>query len=140
MILFHQGTTSFNLQHKNVHKAWLRAISKCYGSSIKDLNYIFQSDEELLVMNQEHLNHDTFTDIITFDNRDVEGPVEADIFISINRVKDNANSFSVPFETELQRVMAHGLLHLLGFGDKSEAEKKEMRIAEDKALELFKTL
>lgn len=140
MILFHQGTTGFNLKGKIIHKVWLKSVSKGHNTTIKNLNYIFQTDEELLALNQEHLNHDTFTDIITFDNRDKEGPVEADIFISIDRVKDNANSFNVSFETELQRVMAHGLLHLIGFGDKSEAEKKEMRKAEDKALELFKTL
>lgn len=140
MILFHKGNTDLEIKPKLFYKKWLKAIATEHKSSIRDLNYIYQTDEELLKLNQEHLKHDTYTDIITFDNRDTEGPIEGDIFISVDRVKENAKDFKVVFEIELRRVMAHGLLHLIGFGDKSDIDKKEMRKAENQALKIFDEL
>jgi len=103
-----------------------------------DLNYIFMSDEELLKINQQYLNHDTYTDIITFDNSEDEGCIHGDIFISIDRVTENAENFKTEFETELRRVLAHGLLHLCGYKDKSEKEAELMRGMEENALENWK--
>ncbi len=108
-------------------------IADSYDSKIESLNYIFCSDEYLLEMNKEHLDHDYYTDIITFPYQQGE-VVEGDIFISIDRVKDNAHSMKVTFENELYRVISHGLLHLLGFKDKTEEETAEMRAAEDDAI------
>ena len=94
------------------------------------------SDEQLLAINLEHLEHDTYTDIITFPYR--EPPIlEGDIFISVERIGENARKFRVSFVEELQRVMAHGVLHLIGFGDKSEAEAAEMRRQEQRAIGMF---
>ena len=114
---------------------WLSELANENNSSIEELNYIFCSDEYLLKINQEYLDHDTYTDIITFDHREDENEaIQSDIFISIDRVKENAQINGVSFDNELSRVMAHGLLHLLGYGDKTEEEIKEMRNAENEAL------
>jgi len=87
-------------------------------------------------MNHKYLNHNTFTDIITFDNSEKEAELEADIYISIDRVRENSLSLEVEFDVEIHRVLIHGLLHLFGFSDKTEAEKKEMREKEDACLSL----
>ena len=100
------------------------------------LNYIYTSDEYLLKINKEYLNHDTFTDIVTFDQSTQKDHIEADIFISIDRIKDNANNLNIPVQEELHRVMIHGVLHLIGFRDKTETEKKEMRKKENHYLAL----
>jgi rRNA maturation RNase YbeY len=107
--------------------------------SIGTLNYCFVSDDELLAMNQHYLRHNTYTDIITFDYSSDESRknvVSGEIYISIDRVRENADKFRVPFRTELSRVMAHGLLHLCGLRDKTSADQKKMRNAEEKALSL----
>ena len=117
--------------------SWLNTIASSYDYEIDSANYIFCSDDYLLEVNREYLNHDYYTDIITFDNSDEEGIIESDIFISIDRIKDNAQKHEVSFENELLRVMAHGLLHLCGFKDKTEEEATEMRNAENKALSLW---
>ena len=114
----------------------LRKIARHYEAEIDLLHYIFCSDEYLLQINREHLDHDTFTDIITFPYREFP-EMESDIFISTERVAENAEKFGVPFERELRRVVAHGLLHLIGFGDKTEEEASEMRRREEHALALF---
>lgn len=119
-------------------KRWLHAVARVHHRRISELNYIFCSDPFLLDMNRQYLHHDTFTDIITFDNSDLPGIIEADIYISADRVAENAAKFKVSFREELARVMVHGLLHLCGFGDKSPAEKVEMRKEEERALSLFK--
>lgn len=114
-------------------KRWLRQIAYFEHHQIVSLEYVFCSDEFLLKINQESLQHDEYTDIITFDLRDepVDGNVEGEIYISLDRVADNAQKYNVPFEHELARVMAHGLLHLCGYGDKTQAEQKVMRSKED---------
>jgi len=99
------------------------------------LNFIFCSDNYLLKINVEHLNHDTYTDIITFDYSK-EDRISGDIFISIDRVEENAKSHKTSFENELHRVIIHGVLHLLGYGDKEPGQKAEMRQKEDFCLSL----
>ena len=138
MILFH-SETGFQLSHKLLHKRWLMALTGHEGFKIGDINYIFCDDDYLLKVNLEYLNHDTLTDIITFDY--VEGKVlNGDIFISIERVRENSVIFSVPFEQELLRVLSHGLLHLCGYKDKSDEEAAEMRKMEEFAIQLYQTI
>lgn len=137
MIRFTNEDIKFSLKNKAILKNWLKTLAFEYQFKIGDLNYIFCSDEYLLNINQEYLNHDTLTDIVTFDLSETKGIIEGDIFISIERVKDNSEKFSTQ-STEIYRVMAHGLLHLLGYKDKSTEEKEAMRKLEDLALEKLK--
>ncbi|RYY57612.1 MAG: rRNA maturation RNase YbeY [Chitinophagaceae bacterium] len=106
----------------------------------KQLNYIFCSDEELLIINRQYLNHDFLTDVITFPLSGRNEPVEAEIYISIDRVKDNAKTLGQTIGTELHRVIFHGALHLCGYRDKSKAEIKEIRSREDYYLKLYNKL
>ena len=115
---------------------WFIATAKKEGANIKGLNYVFCSDTYLLEMNQSYLNHDTYTDIITFDNSETEVEIQGDIFISVDRVRENAQTFGINEQDELHRVMIHGLLHLLGYGDKSKAEKAKMTEKENYYLAL----
>jgi probable rRNA maturation factor len=133
---FFQDTSSFKIPFPRKTSAWIQAAVKKEKHKLTELNFIFCSDKELLKINQEYLNHDTYTDIITFDNSDGSGRIEGDIFISIERVTDNANKLKTKFQDELNRVMIHGVLHLLGFSDKTDANKKEMRKKEDVYLSL----
>ncbi|MFN3782687.1 MAG: rRNA maturation RNase YbeY [Spirosomataceae bacterium] len=137
MISFTSQYPSFDLKPKNTYKKWLRHIAAAHKFEIQELTYIFLSDAELLEINQTYLQHDTFTDIITFDNSEEQQVIEGDIFISVDRVKENAEKFKVPFQTELNRVIAHGLLHLCGFLDKKQADVQKMREEEEKAIQLF---
>lgn len=115
--------------------SWLSKLCREEGKSLGELSLIFCSDEYLLKVNREHLNHDYYTDIITFDYcNDVV--VSGDLFISVERVRENAKEFRQLFHVELNRVVAHGTLHLIGYGDKSEAEARTMREKEKFALEL----
>lgn len=108
-----------------------------YGGKAKAIHYIFCDDAYLLEINKEYLQHDTLTDIITFRYQEHPHPLESDIYISTERVQENASKFGVAFDAELRRVMAHGVLHLLGFKDKSAADKQKMRQAEEEALGLY---
>ena len=101
---------------------------------MKELTYVFCSDAYLLPMNQQYLDHDTYTDIITFDNSEVEGDIVGDIFISVERVRENAAKFNITETDELHRVIIHGALHLLGYTDKSVVTKKKMTQKEDECL------
>lgn len=116
---------------------WLEEISSTHGFTIEEINYIFCTDEYLLNINREYLDHDYYTDIITFDNSDEQKLLESDIFISLDRVYENADDLNVPRGTELLRVMSHGLLHLCGFKDKTEQESVTMKIHEEKCLTLW---
>ena len=138
MILFH-SETDFSLPQKLLHKRWLAALAKREGFTIGDINYIFCDDDYLLKINLEYLNHDTLTDIITFDYVE-NGVLSGDIYISIERVRENAEIFSVPFEQELLRVLSHGVLHLCGYKDKTDADAAVMRQKEDTAIQLFSTI
>lgn len=114
---------------------WLSKVCDLEQKSIKEINIIFCSDEYLLTMNKEYLSHDYYTDIITFDY--YTEAITGDLFISIDRVRENALMNNVSFDNELRRVIAHGVLHLLGYGDKSEEESILMRKKENAALALI---
>jgi rRNA maturation RNase YbeY len=126
----------FTLQDQAGTINWIQNV--LYDESFVDenINYIFCSDKYLHELNLEYLDHDTLTDIITFDNSEAEGNIEADIFISIDRVRENATHLNKPMEEELHRVMIHGLLHIMGYGDKTDSEKQVMREKEDACLSL----
>lgn len=115
---------------------WLANCVLVNNYKIGELNFVFCDDKYLLKLNQKYLKHNTFTDIITFDYSESK-LLSGDVFISIERVRENADTFNVGFFEELRRVIAHGVLHLMGYGDKSEGEKKEMRRKEDEFLKLF---
>ena len=107
------------------------------GYEIQNITYIFMSDDALLEINQQHLQHDDYTDIITFDLSDIEASVDGEIYVSIDRIKENATNFNCTIEQEIVRVLSHGLLHLLGYKDKSEQETLQMRKKEAQCLSLY---
>lgn len=134
-IYFHNEDVPYRLLHQQKVKIWIAQIIQSHSKKLGTINYIFCSDEFLLEKNRTYLNHDYYTDIITFD--DVEGDlVSGDVFISIERVKYNAQDIKVTVEEELHRVLIHGVLHLLSYKDKSPSDKAQMRSAEDKSLSL----
>lgn len=135
MIEFH-FKNEFVIHNKPDYADWINRVIISEGFSVGQIDYIFCSDEYLLELNKEYLNHDTFTDIITFDYTDGK-IISGDIFISTDRVEDNARKFDVEFLNELRRVMSHGVLHLAGFGDKSKEEKKTMREKEEEKIKMF---
>ena len=132
-IFFHTVDISFALTRENETSNWLVKLVEAHKKKVGELNYIFCSDDYLLKMNQEHLKHDYFTDIITFDYCE-KGMISGDLFISIDRTNENAKTFGKTQMDELNRVIAHGLLHLLGFKDKTTEDIAEMRSMEEKAL------
>ncbi len=118
---------------------WLNAIAKLEEYEVGELGYVFCSDDFLLDINIQYLEHDTYTDIVTFDY--TEGSVlHGEMYISTDRIAENASDFGVSFDTELRRVMAHGLLHMCGYGDKTDVEINIMRAKEEACLELWNTL
>lgn len=117
---------------------WLSNVAKEENKSISTLNYIFCSDDYLLDINIKYLGHDYYTDIITFPYKEGE-ELESDLYISLDRVKENAHDFMVTFDNELKRVMVHGLLHLMGYGDKSPDQSKIMREKEEHYIERFES-
>lgn len=130
-IHFFEEDIHFKLKDKNKVKAWIKATIESEGYQLEELNYIFCSDAYLLEINRQYLDHDTFTDIITFDNSEKEKVVTGDIFISIDRIRENAAKFDTGLVNELHRVVIHGALHLLGYTDKTAASKKVMTSKED---------
>ncbi len=135
-ITFQSEALKFTLKEKTRHKNWLVKLAAKENYSILELNYIFCSDEYLHQVNLDYLNHDTYTDIITFDNSEDKKAkkIEGDIFISLDRVKENAAKFSVNPDDELHRVMAHGLLHLMGYKDKTSKDTATMREKEEESI------
>ena len=121
----------FRLKNKKILRAWIASTLSAENKILKEINFIFCNDAYLLKINQEYLKHDTYTDIITFDNSEKEEEIVSDIFISVERVTDNAQSFQIPFLLELHRVMIHGVLHLAGYKDKSAKDVKIMRSKEN---------
>ena len=107
------------------------------GYKIENITYIFMSDDALLEINQQHLQHNDYTDIITFDLSDIEASVDGEIYVSIDRIKDNAIKFNCPLDQEIVRVLSHGLLHLLGYKDKSGSDILKMREKEADCLSLY---
>jgi len=128
---FFEEDISYKLKNKSQVRRWITETILTEGYRLKELNYIFCSDVYLLQINQQYLNHDTYTDIITFDNSEEERSIVGDIFISIDRIRENAAKFNVSETDELHRVIIHGALHLLGYGDKKPADKKMMTEKED---------
>lgn len=128
--------TKFRLDNKASYTKWLSRVVQSEDKKVGDINFIFCDDEYLIGLNRQYLDHDTLTDIITFDYS-VGKELHADIFISVERVRENAGDFGVSFDEELKRVLAHGILHLCGYKDKSPEEEKEMRVKEDEKMKLF---
>lgn len=128
--------TEFKLEDETQFQSWISNVIKEENCNEGELNYIFCDDEYLHKINVEYLNHDTLTDIISFDYT-VGKELHGDIFISIERVADNAKDFEVTFKKELQRVMIHGILHYCGYKDKTEDEKQEMRSKEELYMSKF---
>ncbi|KAA2219279.1 MULTISPECIES: rRNA maturation RNase YbeY [Maribacter] len=128
--------TEVKISNTEKYRSWVSKIVTTEGYTIGELNYIFCDDSYLLEINQKYLRHDTLTDIITFDYTTGK-TMSADIYISTERVRENAVSYQATFENELLRVMSHGILHLAGYKDKEEEHKKEMRIKEDEKIKMF---
>ena len=136
MITFN-SETSFTLKNQNKLVKWIGDVVSSEGFQVAEINYIFCDDSYLNKINQEFLNHDTFTDVISFDYT-LGKEVGGDIFISIERVLENAEKFNEVFETELHRVMIHGILHFMGYKDKTKKEKTLMRTKEDENIFILK--
>lgn len=135
-ICFFEEDISFKLKNSRTTGAWLRKVMGSEKKTPGAINYIFCSDRYLLSINQQYLKHNTYTDIITFDYSEDAHVISGDIFISIERVRENAEKLKVSFDSELHRVMVHGVLHLSGYKDKSTAQKRIMRNRENTYLSL----
>ena len=129
MITF-QNISKFKVKDVRKKKLWLNSISNNEGKEIESLSFLFVDDEEMLKYNKKYLLHESYTDVITFDSS-VDKKIAGDIKISLERINDNAKFYQVSYNYELQRVMAHGLLHLLGYNDKNKEEKKIIRKKEN---------
>ena len=128
--------TEFTLENEEAISIWISSVIKSENKNEGEINYIFCDDDYLHKINVEHLGHDTLTDIISFDYT-VGNEISGDIFVSVERVRDNAVDFNVSFEEELKRVLVHGVLHYCGYKDKSEADELLMRSKEDEKLAMF---
>ncbi|AIG31223.1 rRNA maturation RNase YbeY [Flavobacterium psychrophilum] len=126
----------FEIREETSYINWVSSVILSENKSEGEINYIFCDDNYLLEINQQYLNHDTLTDVISFDYS-LGDEIHGDIYISIERVRENADDFKVPFEEELKRVMIHGVLHYCGYKDKSDADELLMRSKEDEKLKLF---
>ena len=135
-IKFFTEDIDYKIPHPRKTSSWIKSTIQKEKKTLADLSYIFCSDEYLFGINVEYLRHKTYTDIITFDMSDGSGSIEGDIFISIQRVKENSEKLGVPFDEELHRVIIHGALHLIGYSDKTPAQKTTMRRKEDAYLSL----
>jgi probable rRNA maturation factor len=130
-IYFFNEDITFKLSRKNHIKRWLQDIAAYRGFVIRDLNFIFCSDNYILSINRQYLNHDYFTDVITFDNSVRYGFIEGDVYISLDSVKSSADEFHTDVIAEIYRVLSHSVLHLIGFNDKTANQKKLMRSLEN---------
>ncbi len=139
MISFYNEDIEFKLKNKLLLKKWIKQVVETYNFKLGNLSYIFCSDDKILEVNRQFLQHDYYTDIITFDY-DEDGVVSGDMYISIDTVKTNAEQFSPSFIRELHRVIIHGVLHLCGLKDKEPQDEKNMRAAEEKALAMLDVL
>ena len=128
--------TDFELENEAQYEDWISRIIESEGFDEGEINYIFCDDEYLHKINVEYLDHDTLTDIISFDYT-VGNLIQGDIFVSVERVKDNANDFNVSFEEELKRVLSHGVLHYCGYKDKSPKDEALMRSKEEEKIQMF---
>lgn len=137
MIQFFTEDISFDLSLLSVVPPWLISVASSKSFQVDNLNFILCSDEYLLRVNQDYLQHDYYTDVITFDNSEDKHFIAADIFISIDRVRENSSFLQTTFHNELLRVIVHGTLHLMGFNDKTKGDKSLMTTQENLALELY---
>lgn len=135
MIIFNYET-DFQLDNEEKYQDWLSSVIDSEGKEEGEINYIFCDDDYLYEINVQYLEHETLTDIISFDYT-LDNLISGDIFISIERVKDNAKDFGVTFDEELKRVMVHGVLHYCGYKDKTEDDEKLMRTKEDEKIKMF---
>jgi len=126
----------FSLDNEDVYAAWISNVIQSENKNIGEISYIFCNDEYLLEINKQYLNHDYYTDIISFDYTESD-VISGDIFVSIDRVKENAQDFGVSFDNELKRVVIHGVLHFCGFKDKSKEEEVTMRFKEEEKINMF---
>ena len=138
-IFFHlEGNITHPLKGKvKVYKNWLTQIAALENCIIKDIHFVFCDDEKILEINKQFLNHDYYTDIITFPYSQQKDSLKAEIYISIDTVSSNAETYDESFDSELKRVIAHGLLHMIGYNDKTEDDEKIMREKEDQCLNIF---
>ena len=137
-IFYFSEDISFQLNNEDVYSKWIHQVIQKENNQLESLNYIFCSDQYLLKINKDFLEHDFFTDIITFNQADSPNIIEGEVFISIDRVRENAVSLKKDFKEELSRVMIHGVLHLVGYDDKSDIQKEQMRKKEEACLSLQK--
>lgn len=135
-ITFQTENTDLKLQNKKLLKNWIKQVITSFGYRVGDIAYLFTDDEKILKINREYLNHDYFTDIITFDYS-TEGVIEGDIVISVDTVKSNSIELNTDFYEELYRVIIHGILHMVGFDDKTDEQKEKMRQEETKAINIL---
>ncbi|MEI7660729.1 MAG: rRNA maturation RNase YbeY [Bacteroidota bacterium] len=133
-IHFFNENIRYVLEEKRRLRSWIRDTAAKNKVDTGEINFIFCDDQYLTEINIKYLNHNTLTDIITFNYGDSEGVLQGDIYISMTRVKDNASEYGVSIKNELHRVMIHGILHLMGYNDKTVVEKREMRRLEDECL------
>lgn len=126
----------FQLEHENSYVSWIQSVIESEGKKLEEISYIFCDDDYLLDINMKYLDHDTYTDIISFDYS-VGNILQGDIYISTERVEENSREFNVSFEEEIRRVIIHGVLHLCGYKDKSEEETSLMRLKEEEKIKLF---
>ena len=139
MIAFYAEETQLPAVRQEAVREWVRTVARSYGKKVGDISYIFCSDEKILAVNREFLQHDYYTDIITFDY--CEGDIlSGDLFISVDTVRDNAAFYKTDFDTELNRVIVHGILHLIGYDDHCDEDIAEMRAKENYYLDLRKNL
>jgi len=136
MVVFVDGDVPCHVEGRRAVKSWLKSVALHHQRTLGDLSVVACSDEELLRYNRTYLDHDTYTDIITFDHSEGKH-LSGDLLISFERVLENADNQGVEFQEELRRVMVHGVLHLAGFKDKTPEDARAMRRAEDDALAMF---
>ncbi len=137
MITYNSENIAMPKLKKRETTAWIRAVAQTYGYKVGDIGYMFVNDEKILEVNRTYLNHDYYTDIITFDYCE-DKVLHGDLVISLDTVRSNADLFNRPYEDELYRVIIHGILHLCGINDKGPGEREIMEAAENKALALRK--
>ena len=140
LINFFSEKKTFEVSQKDKLRLLLKEVCKQENAQLSFINCVFCSDEYLLQINKKHLKHNFLTDIITFDFSEKKDKIEGDLYISVDRVKENAKKYGDTFKTETIRVVLHGLLHLIGYKDKSEKEKKRMRVLENKYVSLYMEL
>ena len=138
-IIYQSEDIKFPPIKRRIISKWIKLVVATYQRQVGDISYIFCSDEKILQINNEYLQHDYYTDIITFDYND-ESVVSGDLFISLDTIKTNAEQFATDYLDELHRVIIHGVLHLCGINDKNPSEQDQMTLCENKALEILKEI